>query len=212
LESGVNIGSKSVHVRVEGTPHWWERRANKPYKCSACDKMIISGERYIGRKKFIRARGKRGPYGHRGSYVTDFYHIICLLRSTRNGVVREIENAKAGTNGLKHEIDVSKLKITDNKKRIGVCADEKYEARKNCETARWWRKVDRWFSFQITSVARDMEISRLNREIVVIENRQIPERRVEIDNLQRQMETSTVRLKEIESKIQELINANVVRG
>lgn len=78
-------------------------------------------------------------------------------------------------------------------------------------TARWWRKVDRWLSFQFKSVARDREVSSLNREIVVIENQQIPKRRVEIGNLQRQMETATVRLKEIEGKIQELINANFLR-
>jgi uncharacterized protein YprB with RNaseH-like and TPR domain len=29
LESGHNKGSMSVRVRVEGTPRWWERRANK---------------------------------------------------------------------------------------------------------------------------------------------------------------------------------------
>ena len=210
LESSHNKGSMPVRVRVEGTPRWWERRANKPYKCSACNGIIDSGERYIGQKKLIP--GMRGPYGHRGSYVTDFYHIICLLRSASNYVVSEIEKAKARTIGLEQEIAISKLKIADNKKRIDVCADEKYEARRNYETTRLWRKVDRWFSFQFTSIAKDREVSSLNREIAVIENRQIPERRAEIDNLQRQMETSTVRLEEIESKIQELINANVVRG
>jgi uncharacterized protein YprB with RNaseH-like and TPR domain len=204
LESMYNISRMSIRVKAKGTPHWWERCANKPYKCSACNGIIDSGERYIGRKQLIP--GMRGTYGHKGSYVIDFYHIICLLKSTRNDVVREIEKAKARINVLEHDITVSKLKITDNKKRIAVCADEKCEARKNYETVHWWRKVDRWFSFQFTSIARDREVSSLNREIVVIENRQIPERRVEIDNLQRQMETLTVRLKEIESKIQELIN------
>jgi len=67
-------------------------------------------------------------------------------------------------------------------------------------------------SFQFRSIAKNREISCLNKEINAIENRLIPERRVEIGNHQRQMETATDRLKDIKSKMQELINANVLRG
>ena len=209
LESKYKVSSSSVRARFKGTQYWWERHAKTPYKCSVCNGIIDSGERYIGRRKLIL--GKRGPYGHRGVCITDFYHIFCLMTKERDDIEKEIEKLEAEINSLKHEIANLKLKIIETKKYIDTCAYEKCEAKKSYEKASLWRKLDQWISFQFKSLAKNREIARLNREIIIAENQEIPERRDKVSNLQMQIKESTIRLKEIEKKIQELINADLTR-
>jgi uncharacterized protein YprB with RNaseH-like and TPR domain/prefoldin subunit 5 len=209
LKSKYRISSSSVRARFKGTQYWWERPAKTPYKCSVCNGIIDSGERYIGRKKLIP--GKRGPYGHRGRYVTDFYHIFCLVTKERDDIEKEIEKVEAEINGIEHEIAALRLKIVETRKRIDICADEKCGAKKSYETARWWRKLDQWLSSQFKSLAKNREIARLNREIIIAENQEIPERRVKISNLRTQIKELTARLKEIENNIHELISADITR-
>lgn len=210
LESEGSISCVSARDKVKGAQHWWEKRANKPYKCSACSGIIDPGERYIGRKKLIPRM--RGRYRHKGVYITDLYHVFCFLVKLRESMEREIEKTKAKMNSLEREIVSMKMQISETKKRIEVCIDEKYKAKKIYETSRWWRKLDRWLDFQFKSLAKDRELSHLNREIVILENQKIPERRARIGNLQTQIKELTTILKEIENKIQELINADITRG
>lgn len=209
LESKHKISSLSLHVKLNGTQYWWERRANKPYKCSICNGIIDSGERYIGQKKLIP--GVRGPHGRRGTYVINSYHIFCLLMKERNHVEKEIEKVEVEINNLEREIATLKLKVVEAMKRINECANEKCKAKKSYEKARWWRKLDRWLSFQFTSLEKNREIARLNRKIIIAENQEIPEQKVKVSNLRRQIKKLTARLKEIENKIRELINAEITR-
>ncbi len=71
------------------SPTWWERKSKAQYSCSVCGTSITSGDRYIGKK--ILHPGRRGKYGYRGTYTTDYYHILCLLETSANNMKQKIQ-------------------------------------------------------------------------------------------------------------------------
>lgn len=186
----------------DGTPDWWERRANKPYICSTCRKSIEKGERYIGRRKLIP--GMRGPYGHRGSYVTDCYHVVCLLKNARGQVSDDIEDARLEIKRLETEIACFKEEIPMKEQGIKACKSETRRAKEQCDRASRWRKLDRWVGFHLTSWTRGMEISRLENEIAKIENKEIPEREAQIGSLNDDLNRLSERMQIIEARMKEL--------
>jgi len=190
----------------DGTPTWWERRANRQYACSVCKKIIQKGERYIGRKKL--RPGMRGPYGYRGTYCTDYYHIVCLLKGAEAEIEEKIKNAHSEISRLKNEINAFKDETCLKREQIENCKTLTQKARKEHEGASFWRKFDRWVSYHFTSWSKNREISRLEREIAHIENREIPERETRITSLKRRISNLESRLSEIETRMQELMHIN----
>jgi len=188
----------------DGTPVWWERRANRQYTCSACKRYIEKGEKYIGRRKL--RPGRRGIYGHRGTYVSDYYHIICLLRETEIRIKKDIENAQSEIARLEKEIALLGAEMQFKRGQIEVCKTLAQEAREDYERASFWRKIGKWFSYHYTSWSKSREMSRLEKEITRIENREIPERKTRITGLKGRINNLESRLNEIETRMKELMS------
>jgi hypothetical protein len=187
-----------------GTPVWWEKRANRQYACSACKRNIEKGERYIGRRKLIP--GRRGIYGYRGTYVSDYYHIICLLKETEIGIEKDIENAQSEIGRLENEIAHFRAETQLKRGQIGDCRISAQKAREDYEQASFWRKIGKWFSYRYTSWSKSMQISRLEKEITHIENREIPDRETRIVDLKGRISNLESWLSEIEMRMQELMS------
>jgi len=188
----------------DGTPTWWERRANRQYDCSACRGTIKKSERYIARK--ILNPGMRGIYGYRGTYETNYYHIVCLLRDTENKIEKKITYAHREIYRLRNEITAFKNEIPLREGQIENCNNLINRARKDYEDASFWRKFDKWIGYHYTSSTKGKEISRLKNTIEVIKSEEIPERETEIADLQRKINRLKTRLGEIQARIQELTN------
>jgi len=187
----------------DGTPKWWERRAKTQYTCSACQEAIEKGERYIGRRKLHP--GMRGIYGYRGTYCTDYYHIICLLRSAKTQIEESIENCGSEIDGIQREISEYRKEASSKKDRIETCRDTIQQAKEDYEHAHGlWRRVGKWFGSSYTSWSRNREISRLREEIGCIENREIPDRQNKIASLTARINNLKNRLSKIEGRMQEL--------
>jgi len=141
--------ASSYSPSPDGTPTWWERRANRQYDCSACREIIEKSERYIARKKLIP--GMRGIYGYRGTYETNYYHIVCLLRDVENKIEGKISNAHSEIYRLKNEIAAFKNEIPLKEGQIENCKNLTNRARKDYEKTSFWRKFDKWISYHYTS-------------------------------------------------------------
>jgi len=194
----------------DGTPVWWERRANRQYTCSACKGYIEKSEKYIGRKKL--RPGMRGIYGYRGTYVKDYYHIICLLKETEIRIKKDIANAQSEIARLEKEIALLRADIQFKRRQIEVCTTLTQEARESYEGASFWKKIGKWFSHRYTSWSKSREMSRLEKEITHIENTEIPERKAQINSLKNRISNLESRLNEIETRIEELISHHSVKA
>jgi len=187
----------------EGTPTWWERRAKAQYNCSACRKTIEKGERYVGRKT-LRS-GMRGIYGYRGTYSTDYYHIICLLRSAEAQIEKNIESANLEVEGIKKEISDYRQEVSSKRDDIVACGNTITQAKEEYEQSHGFlRRISKWFGSHYTSWSKNKEISRLEREIADIENREMPERQTRVANLTSRVDNLQHRLIELRARIQEL--------
>jgi len=189
----------------DGTPTWWERRANRQYDCSACRRIIRKGERYIARKKLDP--GMRGIYGYRGTYETNYYHIVCLLKNAEAKIEEKIRNAHSEINRLKNEITAFKNQIPRKQAQIENCQTLIEKARRDYENASFWRKFGKWFSYHYTSWSKNREMSHPEKEIAHIENREIPEREARITGLNRRISSLESRLNEIVPRMLELEGA-----
>jgi len=187
-----------------GTPVWWERIARQQYPCSACKRYIEKGEKYIGRRKL--RPGRRGIYGYRGTYVTNYYHIICLLRGAEAQTKESINDMLSEISRLENEIADFRGEIASKRGRIKVCRTLIQRAREDHEQASFWRRIGKWFSYHYTSWSKSNEISRLEKEIAHIENREIPERKTRITGLKGRISNLESYLGEIETRMQELIS------
>ena len=187
----------------DGTPVWWERRANRKYTCSTCKRYIEKGEKYIGRKRLIP--GMRGIYGYRGTYVKDYYHIMCLLREAQAQTKESINDMLSEINRLEDEITGFREEATSKGQQIDACQDLIQEAREDYELASFWRRIGKWFSYHYTSWSKSNEISRLEKEMAHIENEEIPERKTRITGLKGRISNRESYLREIETRIQELV-------
>jgi len=199
----LNLKRTTLSPASDGTPVWWERRANRQYVCSACKRSIENGERYIGRRKLIP--GMRGIYGYRGTYVTDYFHIICLLKGKEAKIKESIGNAQSEINGLENDIAGFREEIPLKRAQIEACKALTQKAREDYERASFWRKLDKWVSSHSTSWSKSKEISRLENEIAFIESREIPERETKISDLKGRIGKLESWLREIEARVQELV-------
>lgn len=186
----------------DGTPVWWERKARNQYTCSVCKRYIDKGEKYIGRKKL--SPGMRGMYGYRGTYHTDYYHIICLLRDTQAQIKRLIENMQSEIRGLENEIAGFRQEIPMKRGQVIDCQTLTQKAKENYERASFWRKIDKWFSYHYTSWSKSKEISHLEKEISHIHDGEIPERKTQITSLRGRINRRKSWLSEIETRMHEL--------
>ena len=193
----------------DGTPTWWERRANRQYTCAVCRRIIKKGEKYIGRKKL--KPGMRGPYGYRGTYITDYYHIVCLLKGAQTEIEEKIGDAHSEISRLKNEITDFEGDTRLKREQIENCKTLILKAKEDYESASSWRKFGKWFSHHYTSWSKNREISRLVKEITHIENMEIPERETRITDLRGRISNLESRLSEVETRIQELMRINVYR-
>lgn len=192
----------------DGTPAWWERRANRQYTCSACRKPIEKGERYIGRKEL--KPGMRGPYGYRGTYVTDCYHIDCLLESSQAKIEKKIRNAHSRISGLKGEITTLRDKTHSKRLQIENCKTLTHRARRDYQDASLWRKIDKWISYHYLSWSKAREISRLEKQITHIEHREIPDREAEISELKKRINKLESWLSKIKKERGNLLRAGII--
>jgi flagellar biosynthesis chaperone FliJ len=187
-----------------GTPTWWERRANMQYVCSTCRRPIQKGEKYIGRKKL--RPGMRGIYGHRGTYFTDYYHIVCLLRRAENEIEEGISHANSEISSIEKEISDYTKEISLKRQQIETCRIIILKVIGDYEQAGFWKKIGKWFGTHYTSWSKTRQISRLEREIAHIENKEIPERETHISQLKRRINDLEHQLNEIDTRIQELMS------
>jgi HAMP domain-containing protein len=165
----------------DGTPAWWERKAHNQYGCSVCRKIIANGERYIGCKKL--SPGRRGKYGYRGRYLTDYYHIVCLLEVSHANAGRKIENASSEISELRDQIASFMDTKSQRKTQIKYCETAKQKAERDYEDSKSWRRITKWVGCKYTTWSRNREILELENEINRIEDREIPIRQNRISEL-----------------------------
>ena len=192
----------------DGTPTWWERRANRRYTCSTCKKPIEKGERYIGRKEL--KPGMRGPYGYRGTYTTDYYHITCLLKSSQAQIEKKIRNAHSRISGLKGEITTLRDQTHSKRLQIENCKTLTQKARRDYQDASLWRKIDKWINYRYVSWSKAGEISRLEKEITHIDHREIPDREAEISRMKKRISKLKSWLSKIKREHGNLLRAGVI--
>lgn len=188
-----------------GTPTWWERRANKQYSCSACRDEISTGERYLGCRTL--SPGIRGPYGHRGTYRTQYYHIICILSITHKDAGSDIGHASSEIVQLQTQIASLKDTSLQCKKQIGCCGAEKHKAEEEYESARSLRKLGRWINYKYTLWSKNSEIRNLEKKITQIENKEIPYRENRISDLSRRIARLKLWQEKLEMESQEFAEA-----
>jgi prefoldin subunit 5 len=190
----------------DGTPTWWERRAKMSYNCSSCLKPIEKGERYIGCKKLHP--GVRGIYGHRGTYSTDYYHVVCLLGKEKKGVESRIDNSNSEIKSIQREISEYREIVSAKKDSIEACKNTIRQVKEDYERTRGlWKKASGWFKCTYTSWSRNRKISSLEDEIAHIERREIPERQSKVGNLTALIESLQRRSDEIGARMQELTSS-----
>lgn len=204
------LNLKQPHFRGrptrDGAPTWWERRANMQYICSACRKPIEKSERYIGRKKLNP--GMRGKYGYRGTYSTDYYHIVCLLRSEETQIKGNIGRANSEICDIQIEIGEHQKTALLKKTSVEACRYKIRQVKEEYEQAQGsWRKMSKWFKSSYTSWVRNREITRLEREIAEIEYREIPDRQNRITNLRARISSLQHRLDEIGVRVNEIVSS-----
>lgn len=200
----LNLNRQKHHGPApEGTPTWWERKANSIYTCSACKESIEKGERYLGRKELHP--GQRGIYGYRGTYSTDYYHIVCLLKDARTEVDGNIQRCITGININQGEIEGFKIEASsrigqiDNCRRIILQTDEEFQ-----RTRGVFERMGKWFGNKYTSWSKNREIGRLRDRVSIIENIEIPKRQGNINDLSRKRADLQLRLNQLDDKIREL--------
>jgi hypothetical protein len=188
----------------DGTPTWWERKANNQYDCSACHKMISKGQRYIGCREL--SPGMHGPYGYRGTYITDCYHIVCLLKAAQTKAESEIQNASSEIRELRNQISSFKDIKSQRKKQIEYCETAKQKAKREYESSKSWRRLVKWVGHKYTSWSKNGEIQSLEREIIHIENREIPVRENRINELLGRINHSRTRQTRLKEESREFLN------
>ena len=188
----------------DGTPTWWERRANAEYQCSTCNQTIEKGERYLARRKL--RPGMRGIYGYRGTYSTDYYHIVCLLRKAKAEIEKNITAANSEINGIKGQIADFTKEISLKRVQIGECQSLIQQVKEDYAQRDFWEKVRKWFGSRYTMWSKNREISRLEGEIAHMQNEEIPERETRISQLRRRINDLERKLNEIDPRIQEIVS------
>jgi hypothetical protein len=178
---------------------WWERRANANYKCSSCKQIIDKGEHYIGRK--ILYPGMRGPYGHRGRYETNYFHITCLLKQSKdqeeknvNQCLNEISNLRSQILDLKRQTILNDSNQKQQEQRI-------LKAHDNYGRSHGLSSISKWFSMKLTESSAKKEINRLQVSTQSIQNMEVPFRNGRIDSFNHQKDQSLLKIKEISIKI-----------
>jgi len=189
----------------DGNSTWWERRANMQYQCSTCKRIIEKSEKYIGRRKL--RPGRRGIYGYRGTYITDYYHIVCLLENAKAEIEKNIRNSFSEINGIEKEITDFNEEMSLKKAQVEDCRTIIRQVREDYERGGFWRKIGKWFGFRYTLWSKNSEISRLEKEMVFIGNREIPERKTQIASLKGRINNLKHRLNEIDTRIHELVSS-----
>jgi uncharacterized protein YprB with RNaseH-like and TPR domain len=184
---------------------WWERRANMQYHCSTCKRIIEKGEKYIGRRKL--RPGRRGIYGYRGTYITDYYHIVCLLEKAKAEIEKNIRNSHSEINGIEKEITYFNEEMSLKRAQVENCRTIIRQVREDYERGGFWRKIGKWLGFRYTLWSKNNEISRLEKEMDHIENREIPERETQITSLKGRINNLKHHLTEIDTRIQELVSS-----
>lgn len=186
-----------------GAPTWWERKANSIYTCSACKRPIEKGERYLGRKKLHP--GQKGIYGYRGTYSTDYYHIVCVLKDARTEVNGNIQRCITGINMNQREIDGFRIEASsnigqiDNCKRIILQTEDEFKKTKGV-----FGRIGKWFKNKYNYLVKNREIERLRGRISIIENIEIPRRQRNINDLTMKKADLQLRINQLDDKIREL--------
>jgi glycerophosphoryl diester phosphodiesterase len=166
--------------------------------------MISKGQRYIGCRKL--SPGMHGPYGYRGTYITDCYHIVCLLKVAQTKAESEIQNASSEIRELRNQISSFKDTKSQRKKQIEYCETAKQRAKREYESSKSWRRLVEWVGHKYTSWSKNREIQSLEREIIHIENREIPVRENRINELLGRINHSRTRQTRLNEESREFLN------
>jgi hypothetical protein len=204
----LNLKRKSIYGSParDGTPTWWERRAKMRYNCSSCQKPIEKGERYIGCKRLHP--GVRGVYGHRGTYSTNYYHLVCLLKEEKTRIENKINDSNSEINRIEGEIRKYQEAVSAKKDSIEICQEKILQVRRDYErTSGFWKKAGGWLKCGYTSWSRNREVSRLKDEIAQIERQEIPERQNKMSNLMATVRNLRRKADVIEARIRELVSS-----
>jgi len=195
----------SLNSQLYGTPTWWERRANMQYVCSTCKRTIEKGEKYIGRRKL--RPGRRGIYGYRGTYITDYYHIVCLLEKAKAEIEENIRNSHSEINDIEKEITRFNEEMSLKRAQVEDCRTTILQVKEDYERGGSWRKIRKWLGFRYRLWSKNSEISRLEKEMTYIGNREIPERKTQITSLTGRINNLKHHLNKIDKRIQELVSS-----
>lgn len=187
-----------------GRPIWWERRANMQYACSTCKRTIEKGDKYIGYRRL--RPGRRGIYGYRGTYITNYFHIVCLLKKAKAEIEANIRGHDSEINSIDKEIVDFAEEMSLKRAQAEECRTIIQQTRKDYARLTLLRKVGKWFGFHYVLWSKNREISGLERKIATIENREIPERKTRITRLRGRISNLQQQLNEIDARIQELIS------
>lgn len=179
----------------EGAPKWWEKKAGKVYLCSSCRNSIQKTERYIGKKTLTP--GQKGIYGHRGTYHTYYFHIVCLLKETRDNTQKQIEqigwrikSREENINRLKDEINVKTAEIEKNK---GLIQEKDKEYQNSSRLA----KIGKWVGYKLAVGNLENIITKLTQRIKTITYDEIPNNRRIISEKMEKRNQEQVYLKHI---------------
>ncbi len=107
---------------------------------------------------------------------------------------------------LENEISDFGEEIASKREQIGACKTLIQRAREDYERASFWGRIGKWFGHHYASWSKGNEISRLEKGIAHIENREIPERKTRITGLKGKISNLESYLGEIETRMQELIS------
>lgn len=187
----------------DGTPNWWERRANAQYNCSSCRKVIEKGDRYIGRKKLHP--GQRGAYGYKGTYSTDYFHIACLLGIAKTEIESKVQKLDFEIGRNQKEIDDYREELSLRRAQVENCRSIIEKAKSDYKQAySLSKKIGKWFGTTYTSWSRNREIQQLQRRIAQVENIEIPKRQKQITGISEKKLGFHHKLSEIVSRLREL--------
>ena len=200
---GLQLTSHDSSCIQHGGPTCWERRANVQYACSACRGPIEKGEKYIGRRTL--RPGKRGIYGYRGTYITDYYHIVCLLEKSKAEIEKSIKNSSSEIDGIEKEITNFNEEMSLKRAQVEDCSTTTIHAKEDYERGSSWRKIGKWLTFRYTLWSKNREISRLEKEMAYIDSTEIPERKTQIISLKGRINNLLHQLNEIDTRIRELV-------
>lgn len=169
------------------SPTWWERKSRAQYSCSICGTSIVSGDRYIGKK--ILHPGRRGKYGYRGTYTTDYYHILCLLETSANDIKQKIKRITADMKAVELNMEALGQENTANQQQIADCEKAIMHAKGDFLQAKnILDKAKKWIEEKSVTISNNRKISNCKLRMTSITSIEIPQKKNQVSSLKLEKE------------------------